>query len=250
MKGKMMKNLYKANLRRLVGNIYFIGGCVIAILVTYLFSARIFTISFMGSMNSAERMYFVSAAMVVFFTIIVPIFNNMEYGDGTIRNKIIAGYSQTEIYISLFLTYLTMALVMWGCYLLAGIVGGAKLTGGTIVSNLVILLAVANYIATMMIISFRIKNLIAAVVAAMVVMNLCFNSVLFGNALMMYSKGTVQKVMSIVYNISAFGQWFARTGFSDDIANPGAPVQILISCVIVVGLTLLGIAGIDKRDIA
>ena len=52
-----MKNLYKANLRRLVGNIYFIGGCVIAILVTYLFSARIFTISFMGSMNSAEIVY-------------------------------------------------------------------------------------------------------------------------------------------------------------------------------------------------
>ena len=101
-----------------------------------------------------------------------------------------------------------------------------------------------------MILSFRIKNLIGAVVAAMLVMNLCFNSVLFGNALLMYSKGMVQKVMSILYNISAFGQWFARTGFSDDIANPGAAVQILISCVIIMGMTILGIAGIDKRDVA
>ena len=50
------------------------------------------------------------------------------------------------------------------------------------------------------------------------------------------------------WNIEAM--YASETGFSDDIANPGAPVQILISCVIVVGLTLLGIAGIDKRDIA
>ncbi len=245
-----MLHLYKANIRRLLGNIYFIGGCLIALIVTYLFSAKIFTFSFMNGMESAGRMYFVSAAMVVFFTIIVPVFNNTEYGDGTIRNKVIAGYSQTQIYTSLLLSYLTMAAVMWVCYLLAGIAGGAKLNGVAIVSNLVILLAVANYIATVMILSFRIKNLIAAVIAAMMLMYLCSNLVLFGNALLTFTKGTTQKIISFVYNISVFGQWFSRTGFADDIANPGAPAQILISCVIVVGLTLLGVAGIDKRDLA
>lgn len=247
-----MLHLYKANVRRLLGNIYFIGGCLIALVVTYLFSAQIFTISFMNGMKSEGRMFFVSAAMVVFFTIIVPVFNNMEYGDGTIRNKVIAGYSQTQIYLSLLLAYLTMAVIMWACYLLAGIAGGARLTGYAIVSNLVILFAVANYIATMMVISFRIKNLIAAVIAAMLVMNVCFNAVLFGNALLMVTdgKGMLQYVMSLIYNISAFGQWFARTGFADDVANPGAPVQILISCIIVAGLTLLGVAGINKRDLA
>ncbi|MCR5282032.1 MAG: hypothetical protein K6E18_01570 [Lachnospiraceae bacterium] len=245
-----MLHLYKANLRRLLGNIYFIGGCLIALAVTYLFSAQIFTISFMNGMKSEGRMFFVSAAMVAFFTIIIPVYNNMEYGDGTIRNKIIAGYSQTQIYMSLLLAYFTMELVMWGCYLLAGFAGGAKPSGYMIVSNLVLLFAVANYIATMMIISFRIKNLIAAVIAAMLTMNLCFNAVLFGNALLMVTNGFTQKIMSWVYNISALGQWFARTGFADDIANPGAPVQILISCIIVTGLTILGVTNIDKRDLA
>lgn len=245
-----MKNLYKANLRRLAGNVYFIGGCVIAMLITYLFTAKIFSISFLGGLPGEGRMYFVSAAMVVFFTIIIPIFTNMEYTDGTIRNKIIAGYSQKEIYLSLLFTYLTLALIMWGCYMAAGLAGGAKLGGGYLASNLVVLLAVANYIATMQFLSFRIRNLIAAVIAAMMVMNLCFNSVLFGNAMLTFSEGSVQKVLSILYNFSAFGQWFSRTGFADDITNPGTAVQILLSLVIVTGLSMLGILGIDKRDLA
>ena len=121
-----MFNLYKANLRRLIANIYFIGGCAIALAVTFSFSKNIMSMAFLGGRSAEVRMFFVSAAMIVFFTLVVPIFTNMEYSDGTIRNKIIAGHSQRNVYLSYLFAYFTQAVIMWSVYMAAGFLGGAK----------------------------------------------------------------------------------------------------------------------------
>ncbi|MCR4648065.1 MAG: hypothetical protein K5776_03215 [Lachnospiraceae bacterium] len=245
-----MFNLYKANLRRLTGNIFFIGGCAIALAVTFCFSKNILSMEFLGGRSAEARMYFVSSAMIVFFTLIVPIFTNMEYSDGTIRNKIIAGHSQKNIYLSYLLAYFTQALIMWGVYMAAGFLGGAKPSVHFIMTNIIMLFAIFNYIATMMFIAFRFKKIIFAAAGSILILNICFNSILFGNLIVMLAEGRMPLLVSSLYNISALGQWFVYTGFCADEANPGMPVQILISLIIVLGTTFLGTLKINKRDLA
>ena len=55
--------------------------------------------------------------------------------------------------------------------------------------------------------------------------------------------------MSWLYNVSALGQWFTKTGFADEVANPGVKAQVLISFVIIIVMTFIGTFRLNKRDL-
>lgn len=244
-----MFNLYKANMARLFKKSFYIFGLVVALAATYVFTSSTVEISFLAGAEPVDRMVFVSAAMVAFFTIFVPIFTNSEYTDGVIRNKMISGLSQKEIYVSHLLTEISAAVIMWVCYMVGGILGGAKLDGNHIIADLVILVALFNYIATVLVVSFRLKKLVPVIIFAAIIFNCTFNSVMMGNLALMLTNGTTQKVMSWLYNVSALGQWFTYTGFAAEEAYPGVAAQLLISSVIIVLMTLVGTFRLNKRDL-
>ena len=244
-----MKHLYKANMTRLLQNLLFIGGCAIAFVTTFLVSRNILVISFLANRERQDRMFFVSAAMVAFFTIFVPIFTNIEYGDGVIRNKMIAGNTQKQIYFSHLFTHFTAAGIMWGCYMLGGICAGTFPDAKHLRINLVFLLAVLGYIAAIMAISYRLKKIVEVVIFSMLIFSACFNTVMFGNAVIMDTRGNAQKIAAVFYNIPVLGQWFSNTGFADAETNPGTFVQLIISVSVTLILTFLGTRNLKKRDL-
>lgn len=248
-----MINLYRSNMSRFLKNIYFIGGCIIAFTVTLAVASGSFVFPFLTGASPSMRTFFVSAAMVVYFTVFIPVYTSAEYSDGVIRNKIIAGFSQTQIICSLYLSYISLALIMWACYIAGGMLGGAAPFGDFASANLAILVALMSFIAILMVLSFRLKKTVSVVIAAGVLFTVSFNMVLFGNLILMLlsdsGNGAAAYVASLVYNVNVLGQWFSLTGLADDVANPGIAAQLLISLCCIIAALLIGNLGLNKRDI-
>ena len=255
-----MTNLYKANMKRITSNPVFIGGCIIAFLVTYVFSANLIGLKgIFEKMGPEGRMYFVNIAIMAFFTIFVPLFTNMEFRYGVIRNKLVAGYSQKQVYLSQILGHFTALAIMAAVYFLAGILGGARDMGKVFVPCVVYFFSICGYIAVMMLISFRITKMVIISIMSFLVLNINYSGVMFGNFLIDFVfKGFVHKVAVIIYNLSPFGQWmtwFMKLAIShddislEDIASPGTPAQIIISIGITLVMMFLGTAGINKRNL-
>ena len=248
-----MIKLYKAYMTRFIKSIYFIGGCIIALAVTYAVTGNIMAVPFLVESETAVRMFFVTAAMVAYFTVFIPVFTGAEYSDGTIRNKIVAGFSQRQIFFSLYLAYVSLALIMWICYIIGGIAAGADPFGRYAAENIVMLFAVMAYIAFMQAVAFRLTKMAAVVIAAGFTFMACFNMVMFGNAILMVlydgEHYTAGYIAALIYNVNALGQWFSNTGFSDDYANPGTFVQLLLSAVMTLLMFVIGTSGLKKRDV-
>ena len=248
-----MINNYKATMVRLFKHIFFVGGCAIAFLVTFIFSSGNYTLPFLAKYPLVESTIFVGGAMVLFFSAFTPLFISSEYVEGFIKNRIANGYSQKQIYFAFLLSMESALLVMTVAYLVGGglglIVAGEKYTAEALLRILVFVIAAMGYVALMTTISFKVTKIIGSVMGCVLLFFCSFNLVLFGNAAIAFSSGTFFKVARIVYNVNTLGQWFISTGFADLEANPGNGVRILISlCVLAVSI-LVGVMGLSKRDI-
>ncbi|MCR5249877.1 MAG: hypothetical protein K6E50_04660 [Lachnospiraceae bacterium] len=228
-----MLRLYKACMARLLTNIFFIGGCVIALVVTFAVSSGWMRISFLSEADSSRRMFFVSIAMCVFFSIFVPYSISPEYKDGVLRNKMIIGYTQKQIFGAYYLSHASLLFLMTLAYLIGGILGGADPFGRYGIPILTVFVAFLFYLTVLCFISFRVKNVIVVAVVITMLFQAAFGMTMFGNAILMAfdNAGNIEarNVTALIYNLSPFGQWFSNTGFSDDYANPGTAAQLLLS---------------------
>ena len=247
-----MKNIYRANMHRILKNLIFTGGCIIAIVATFVFTANL--IGMTGrfeNMGPERRMIFISIAMMGFYTIFVPLYTNAEYRDGTIRNKLIAGFSQKEVYLGTLFSHLTALGIMTLCYFVAGIAGGAKISGDMVVRNIILFFALCGYVSVMELVAMRVQKTVAVAISAFLILNVVYYIVMIGNFFIAFIlKGTALIVGKIVYNAVVFGQWMIQVGLADQETNPGNFSQIIISLTIVLISVLLGTLGINKRDLS
>lgn len=245
-----MKNIYKTNMRKLIKSKLYIAGLLIAVIVTLMFTGDMMGFGgIFDMMGPAGRMHFIGAAIIAFFTIYTPLFVCEEYSEGSIKNKLIAGFTQKEIFGAGLLTQLSALVVMWFVYIIAGLIGGARPEGHGIGIYLITLVAMTGYVALVYSVSFRLSKPVRSAIVSFIILNVCFNMVTFGNLLIAFSEGMTLKIAAIIYNISALGQWFVYTGLADDAANPGAVLQIFVSLVIVILSVLFGISKINTRDL-
>ena len=245
-----MKNIYKANMRKLMKSKFYIAGLIIAIVVTFMFTGDMMGFGgIFDEMGAAGRMHFIGAAIIAFFTIYTPLFVCEEYTEGSIKNKLIAGFTQKEIFGAGILVQISAMFIMWLTYIVAGFIGGARPEGHGIGIYLITLVAMTGYVALVYSVSFRLSKPVRSAIVSFIILNVCFNMVTFGNLLIMISEGTALKIAAVIYNISALGQWFVYTGLADDAANPGAVLQIFVSLVIVILSVLFGISKINTRDL-
>lgn len=245
-----MINIYKANMRKLFKSKLYLIGLIIAVVVTHQFTGNLMGFGgVFNEMTPAGRMHFVSAAIVGFFTIYTPLFVCEEYSEGSIKNKFISGFTQKEMFGGGMMTQLSAAFIMWVLHILAGVVAGARPSGAWWVDIITDFIAMLGYVAVVYALSFRITKIVASAIISFVVMNVAFNTITFGNMFLMITKGVLYKIVTIAYNVSCLGQWFVHTGLMGDEANPGAPVQIILSVCIIVSSNILGMTKLDKRDL-
>ena len=117
-----MRNLLRANFSRLRRDGTF-WSCVLTVLAC---SAGFMVLWCLGDADEGvvrdlDTFYFrFSAAMGFFYAMLTCLFLSVEYGEGTIRNKLAVGHTRREVYLSSFLTVLAASL----CIALAWLAGG------------------------------------------------------------------------------------------------------------------------------
>ena len=139
---------------------------------------------------------------------------------------------------------------MWIFYLIGGMLGGAEPFGAYLVPNVLFLLALFGFIAVILVLSFRLTKTVAAVIAAGLLFQACFNMVMFGNLFLMLAEDRLGIFPAVVYNVNVLGQWFSLSGFADDCADPGAIVQLIISLCVIVFMGLIGTYRLEKRNVS
>ena len=57
------------------------------------------------------------------------------------------------------------------------------------------------------------------------------------------------KILALVYNANAMGQWFVLNGLADEDQDPGRIPQIILSVLLVGLAVLIGTMKVNKRDL-
>lgn len=77
-----------------------------------------------GALTDLDEFYFrFSAATGFFYAMFTCLFLSVEYGEGTIRNKLTVGHTRREVYLSNFITVFAASLCIAAAWLIGGLAG-------------------------------------------------------------------------------------------------------------------------------
>ena len=136
------------------------------------------------------------------------------------------------------------------CGVLGGLLGGVKFNVSLWTKIGIFILSLIGYVTVTNAIAFRVKKVVLSTILTMMLFNMCFNSVMFGNAILSFMENeTALKIGKIIYNIHSLGQWFSLTPFSFDFTNPGFGVMAALSVGVIVIASTLPMIGLKKREL-
>lgn len=244
-----MKNLVKIGLIRLSKNWFYSLGCFLAFVITDWF-ITVHPIPQLTSYSNENIAILVSAAIVVYFSIFVGLFIGNEYEDGILRNKVMAGHTQVEVYVSHYITLLFALIIMMCFWFLGTIASGTLISLKLMGYCLVAFLYNAAYIAILQAIVFNLKKQTTGILISVGIVYCMISFVLFGNFFYMtfYEQPVISKVIAVIYNMSAMGQCFASTALADSgLGN--IRIQIPVSLILIALASFFGTLRLAKRDI-
>lgn len=118
-----MIKLFHANIFRLfhskvfkAGELFSIGYSLFALIAFYISNKNSFGADFEQQLKNGHLLdnmpLVLSPVFPIILAIVVGFFTGMEYSDGTIRNKLVAGHSRTSIYFAgMFTTYMASVII-------------------------------------------------------------------------------------------------------------------------------------------
>ncbi len=244
-----MRNLLKADLRRLYRNIFFIAGCILAFFITWYYTRNGAEFGIQHTSDANQYMVFVSAGVLLFFSIFPGMFQSVEYSDGVIRNKIAIGYQQMYIYLSEYITLCIAMMTMIVCWLVGGMLGGAVMTFELLKYTIIMMLFCMAYASIMTMICMRITKVIISAGLQIVVFQFGFSSTIMLYAISVALNGTAANIPKIMLNLFPIGQWFSNTSLADVSASLGFAPQLMLSVMVIVLFLSLGTFRINRRDV-
>ncbi|MDE7328073.1 MAG: ABC transporter permease [Lachnospiraceae bacterium] len=233
----------------------------------------------MGVLTSyfLEDYYFQFAMLIGLFAgVFTTLYLSVEYDDGVIRNKIIAGHARTEIYLSnLLLTFLA-SLFMMGLGLLGGLVGIPtfgmwNISGFKVLFQILImamfLLAFCS-IFTMLSMLIQNKSTCAIITVLMFFSQFVTSSIMINrlaepetvsDVLLtaqgiqysdpmpnpFYVEGKVRQILDFMVDVFPSGQGLRLA--SNELVHPAR--MLLLSALVAVFVTLAGIFLFKKKDL-
>lgn len=245
-----MKNLMRANLRRLFTNWYFLGGCILAFVITVYFIKNADVILGTHARGVSESHVLISIGVIAFFSVFPALFQNAEYANGVIKNKVISGHRQSEIYVAHFLTQVIAAVTMILVWLLAGLACGAQMTTGLAGFCVIMAFSMTAYASYMTFIGLRFRKLVAAVAISILTFQIAFSSMLMlGFLITTFYDTMAGKLFKVILNSLSLGRWFVYTQLCDPEYGIGMARQCLISILMAALFYGIGTFRINKRDL-
>lgn len=242
-----MRALIKAEMIRLYKNKLFITGNILAFLITVAFCKYFNMVrpSQSGIINFYAN--FVSLGIMAFSSLFTSLFIGELYVGGVIRNKVIAGHKQTNIYVASMVTIFVGVLTTTGCWFVGCMVAGYHLEMYTLKYILILLFAAIAYAGVLTAVAMRIKNSAVSCGITIVFFFISYVAAISVHAAYVWAEEGTGMIWKVLLDIMPMGQWFAI--FARDGAELPLIVMLLIS-VILVGLAYLaGTIGLDKREL-
>lgn len=273
-----MTNLLRANFSRLKRDGMF-WSCVFTVLACSTGFMVLWCLenAERGALTDLDEFYFrLSAAMGFFYAMFTCLFLSVEYGEGTIRNKLAVGHTRWEVYLSHFITVFAASLCIAAAWLAGGLAGAPFLgfltigPAGTALCFIIIVGFTAAFSAIYTFIGMLNDRRSATVITIAVWLILVLVSSFFENALhepefsnpiMVFQDG-VQMVgeqtpnpyyiSGIRREIYEFVVDFLPTGQSSSLQNINIdhPLRMLLSSLgITAAFTLGGLRLFERKDL-
>lgn len=145
----MSKLLYANFYRMLKNKLFLIGMGFMFFAGAFLCFQQYRQLVGYGAKVNLDSTFFAYTIMIgVISAIFCSLFVGIEYNDGTMRNKIIAGHKRTEIYFSSLIINIFASFLMCFSYMLANIVVGIPLIGALTISGTKVILLVIGSLIT------------------------------------------------------------------------------------------------------
>lgn len=252
-----MGKLVKANVARLLKDQFLYVCFVIAVVMTYIVTKADMELATLHGLTQNDCMVVVSGAIFGFLAVFVPVFEGVEYGNGVIRNKIIMGHSQKDVYFAHLIANIVIIVAVELLWLVTGVVSGADFNLELLtyaVSMFFSNLAFASIVTCLL---MRTQNTVVTVIVSALLFYVSFMSCLITNYIVSHGSGVIKKISIVLENINPVGQWFTHTLMCNDHYAPaggelisfGIMPQIMIAVLIIAGFTAIGIFKIEDRNL-
>lgn len=247
-----MTDLFRAYSARLFKNQFFIGGIILAFIITYYITANGTEIHSFGLYaTDFDYSLTVSLGILAFFSLFTASFLGAEYNDGTIRNKLSAGKTRTEIYAASFAA-MSLALIIMVAVWLAGALIGAKTlpdTGYIVSSTVKLLIYNLANIAALVFMSMMITKLQVSISVQFALFQAGWFAALTCQGLMCVTDGKWHSILRFLNNFIPFGQWLTSSLLGDAECMMSYGTQIGFSLFIITAMTAAGMVMLQKKDI-
>jgi hypothetical protein len=243
-----MRTLIKADIKRMFKHVFFVPGMILAAAVTLLVMYVAVNVRHADSYMVQYWHRLAALGIPAFFSLFIPLFACAEYKDGAIRNKAMAGHTQSAIYTAELVAVLSGVTMMWLIW--SGVGAGYILaTGGEVgsyfITNSLMLLGCDIFYASMItVIAMRVKRMEIASVISLVFFMFSYFAGITVFSINMLSDGS--KGLAILENLFPLGQWFGI--MNEDNALPFYG-RIIIALLMAVVFTFIGKFRIDKREL-
>ena len=247
-----MTNLFRAYCARMFRHKFFIGGTILAFIITYYFTANGVTIHhFWMYETDFDYTLSVSLGIPAFFALFTPFFLGIEYSDGTIRNKIAAGNTRTEIYAASLLTMTAALAVMTAAWLAGGLMGANTLpdAGFIVISTVKLFLYNLANLAFLVMLSMSFTNQRASIVIQFSLFQIGFMAALALQGFMTVADGTCFQVLRFLLNLFPLGQWLMSSLIGEGDLMMSTGTMMCFSVFILIAATALGLNILQKKDI-
>ncbi len=252
-----MEKLVKANIVRLFKNKFLYVCFIIAVCTTFIVTKGDMEIIKLHSLTQSNCMMVVSGAIFGFLSIFVPIFEGVEYRNGVIRNKIIMGYSQKEVYFAHLIVNAVTILAIELLWFIAGVASGAKPGAELLVGALSLFFSCMAYAALVTFVLMRSRNTVVTIIISSILFYVSLMACLMTNFIATHVTGGLKSVSVLLENVNPVGQWFTHTimcndyyaGAGNELISYGIVPQLVLAVLVIALFTVLGTFKIENRNL-
>lgn len=247
-----MRDVLRAYCSRLFGNVFFIGGNVLAFMITFFVTLKGRGEIPLHSINSDfDCAMLASLGIPAFFSLFTAIFLGSEYSGGAIRNKLICGRTRKQIYIASYITMAMAVTIMTAVWALAAVIAAKELPSAGYVTVCIVKVLFYNLanIAFLVLVSLNVANGGWVTVIEFMSFQAGTTAVFFMQALMCYVSSAVCGIIRYGINMIPYGQWLSLSVLAEENIMLSTPAQLIISVTVMAVMSIAGMIMLEKKDI-
>ena len=247
-----MKELFIVHMARIIRHKIFIAGIALAFALTYWFTYNAGGMDLLHNITTDfDYSIMASLGIPAFFSVFTPVFLSAEYKGGTIRNKLICGKTRSAVYFSSFLAITAAMIMMTAAWAAASVLSAQTLPDAGFIAASIVKIVFYNtaYITFLVFVCMMIENEGAVTAIDFMSFQFSLTAVLMMQMMMGAVSEKAGNIIAFIINILPLGQWVSNSAIADESIKVSGLIQLILSVMIIVLLSVYGSGKFRKKDI-